>query len=225
MPWPKAHKAATRARIVRAAAAAFRARGVSGVRVDEIMASVGLTHGGFYSHFASKDELLAAALEQANAETLDLLRGALAAAGADQRLQAAIAAYLSPWHAAHPDRGCPVPALGPELARMPGKTRRRLAQTISSRLDWMRGLGAGRATDDVAAGEIVGVLACMVGGVMLARAAGGDSAAILDGCRAFLDRALAGGPADGRPKAKPRRRAGRAARTLRKTRRTSRGSA
>src|SRR5262245_21351607 len=95
MPWPRDHKARTRERIVRAAAAAFRARGVGEVGVHDLMARAGLTHGGFYAHFDSKDALVAAALDAADEETLAFL-------GQDRPdLAAVVDAYLSPPHAAH----------------------------------------------------------------------------------------------------------------------------
>lgn len=191
MPWPKDHKPLTRDRIVQTAAAAFRARGIAGVRVDEIMAGAGLTHGGFYAHFSSKDDLLREALEQASGQTLETLSTALESVPEERRLRAVIDAYLSPEHAAHPDRGCPVAALGPELARAGGKSQRTLAHAISRRLDWLRGLvpvqRRGRVQDE----QVVGALACMVGGLVLARVVGEkDSPKLLAACREFVHRAL-----------------------------------
>ena len=68
MAWPKHRKRETRQRIVGAAAEAFRRRGIEGVGVDEVMARAGLTHGGFYAHFRSKDELVADAMAHAAEE-------------------------------------------------------------------------------------------------------------------------------------------------------------
>ncbi len=188
MPWPAGHKQRTRERIIEAAAAAFRARGIAGVRVEEIMAAAGLTHGGFYAHFAAKDDLLGPAIERAAGEMLEMMSSATASAGDDRQLRAAIDAYLSPGHVEHPERGCPVAALGPELARGQPKARRELSRAIRERLAWLRQLlpRTRRQDDDLA----VGVLACMVGGIVLARAMGDKgSAPILDACRRFLHRA------------------------------------
>lgn len=193
MPWPEGHKARTRERIVEAAAEAFRARGVAGVRIEEIMADAGLTHGGFYAHFSSKDALVGPALERASGQTLEMLGGVARAREDDARFGAAIDAYLSRAHAAHPERGCPVAALGAEVARSGGSARRDLARGIQERLAWMRGLLPRRWRRGVRAQDeqVVGTLACMVGGVILARAAGGKEAdAILDACRGFLHRTL-----------------------------------
>ena len=87
MPWPDDHKARTREKIVQAAAAAFRAGGVAGVRLEDVMARAGLTHGGFYAHFGSKEELLREALGHASSQTVDMLSKPLASTPAENRLQ------------------------------------------------------------------------------------------------------------------------------------------
>ena len=191
MPWPEGHKARTRERIVRAAADAFRARGVAGVRVEEIMAGAGMTHGGFYAHFSSKDELIGLALDHASGQTLEMLSAAAGSLGREQQFLSVIDAYLSAAHAAHPERGCPVAALGPEVSRT-ARTQSQLRRGIQDRLEWMRRLLPNRRTrarehED----QVVGTLACMIGGVILARAIGGKgSEAILESCRRFLHRTV-----------------------------------
>src|SRR5262249_42575249 len=140
MPWPKQHRQQTRQRIVETAAAAFRVHGIEGVRVDEVMARAGLTHGGFYSHFRSKEALAREVIDFASAQTVEALAKASKGASDETRLHAAIDAYLSPEHAAHPDRGCPVAAIGPEIIRAGGPLRQRLALRIRERLEWMRRL-------------------------------------------------------------------------------------
>lgn len=189
MAWPRDHKARTHTRIVQAAAAALRERGIAEVGVDAIMEEAGLTRGGFYAHFASKDELVAEALDQADAETLALLDPPGQRATARHRLHAMVDAYLSDLHAAHPERGCPIAALGPEVARAGGKSRRRLAARLAGRIEWMKSLlpAGGKS----AGSRAVPILACMVGGLVLARAAGRDQGAdILASCRAFLHQAI-----------------------------------
>lgn len=191
MPWAADYKSQTRARIVAAAAVALRAKGVSGVGVADVMAEAGLTHGGFYSHFSSKDDLLAQALEHANRQSLALLGASLDTASAEKGLHAVVDAYLSPWHVAHVDDGCPVAAVGPEVARAGGRMRRNLGRFIRERLDWLGGLIRGGRRTRAQEEQVVGTLACMVGGLILARAVGEkDSAALLEACRGFLRRAL-----------------------------------
>ncbi len=215
MPWPEDYKTRTRARIVAAAAAALRAKGVSGAGVADIMAGAGLTHGGFYAHFRSKDDLVAEALEHAGRQSFARLAGAVGSASAETRLHAVVDAYLSPWHVTHPDAGCPVAALGPEVARAGGRAQRKLGRTIRERLDWLRGLIPAGRPGRVREEQAVGVLACMLGGVVLARAVGEEeSAALLEACRGFLHRALGDAP-EARGRAKPAARRAKAVRVKR----------
>jgi TetR/AcrR family transcriptional repressor of nem operon len=194
MPWPKDHKSKTREKIVSSAAAAFRAEGIPGVSVDDVMSNAGLTHGAFYAHFDSKDDLVSAAIDHSSAETVARFSKALDALPPGDRFAGAIDAYLSPLHAAHPEVGCPVATLGPEVARTEGKAHRELARGIRRRLEWLRSLlpkplqRRSKARDD----ELMGTLACMIGGLILARAVGPDeSDAVLESTRRFLARARA----------------------------------
>src|SRR6516164_310156 len=140
MPWPDKHKGKTRSRILGAAAAAFRSRGISNVGVAEVMRTAGLTHGGFYAHFASKDDLLAEALKLAMEQVEAHLTRAMHNAPAEDRLLAAASSYLSPQHLAHPEQGCPVAALGPEVVRGNKRLRQILAEGITRRLGKIRDL-------------------------------------------------------------------------------------
>jgi TetR/AcrR family transcriptional repressor of nem operon len=207
MPWPDDHKARTREKIVQAAAAAFRAGGVAGVRLEDVMGRAGLTHGGFYAHFGSKEELLREALEHASTQTVDMLSKPLASIPDESRLQAVIDAYLSPAHVAHPERGCPLATLGPEIARTGGPTHGALAEGVRGRLAWMRQVLPEDQREGASDDQIIGTLACMVGGVILARTVGGkDSAAVLDACREFLRRnAGQSGKRSSSSRTKPRR--------------------
>src|SRR5215813_11189230 len=147
MPWPDDHKLRTRKKIVAAASTAFRGGGISGVRVEDVMAHAGLTHGGFYAHFKSKDDLLCAALEHASEQTIESLSERLADVRDEDRLRTVIDTYLSPAHVANPEAGCPVASLGPEIARAGGRTHRRLGKAVRDRLAWFRELLAPRQRD------------------------------------------------------------------------------
>ncbi|MFM0209575.1 TetR/AcrR family transcriptional regulator [Paraburkholderia sediminicola] len=188
MPWHEKHKQETRARIIAVAARAIRARGPSGVSVAEIMKEAGLTHGGFYAHFASKDELLAEAITRATAETLQFLeKTATDAAGQMPGLADIADAYLGTLHCEHPERGCVLAACGSELARADDATRNALHENVRTYLTWLQQHG-----DDAAGGkaerQIIGALATMVGGMILARAAGDPAEArkVLTAVRGFL---------------------------------------
>lgn len=117
------HKQAARAEIVARASERFRREGIAAVGVRQLMADAGLTHGGFYSHFQSRDDLIAAALEYAAESTLGLFHAAVEAVPQAQKLERLIATYLRPEHRQHPALGCAVSALAPEIARLDVETR------------------------------------------------------------------------------------------------------
>lgn len=124
--------AANRARILAAAARLFRARGIDAVSVAEVMHAAGMTHGGFYRHFPSKADLAAAAIDTAFASLLAGLDRDIAAFGRAGALACYIETYLAPAHAADPSGGCPVAALGSEIARQPEIVRAALARGMDA---------------------------------------------------------------------------------------------
>lgn len=191
MPWPKDHKAKVHEKIVAQAAAALRSGGVGGLGVEDVMAQVGLTHGAFYAHFADKDELVREALEHADAETLDRFTKVVAGVPDEAKFRAAVEAYLCAPHASHPEVGCPVAALAPEITRAGGKAKRVVAGQVRSRIEWLRTLLPKRLRGGGADEVVIGALACMVGGIVLARVVGGqDAAAILEATRRFVARGM-----------------------------------
>jgi TetR/AcrR family transcriptional repressor of nem operon len=106
-----AEKAETHERIVEHAAQAFREHG-SGVGIGEVMKELGLTHGGFYRHFESKDDLLVAAISQALSEVADRLERIAEKVEPAKRLEAIITAYLSTEHLRHPETWCALALYG-----------------------------------------------------------------------------------------------------------------
>ncbi len=129
MRYTEEHKAATHSRIVLAAARQFRSRGIAGVAVAALMRKVGLTHGGFYAHFKSKESLFTEAIDAACLETTEQLQ----ALGADQPAalpRAMVEYYLSSSHRDHPERGCAIAALGSEIARLSPALRGQFEQRI-----------------------------------------------------------------------------------------------
>src|SRR2546427_11247309 len=129
-------KEQTRERILRAAARAIRRHGYEGVGVADVMKEAGLTHGGFYAHFESRDALLAAAADQAGAESIENLTRAIAAGKPGQELMALVDTYLSDRHVAAPEHGCAIAAAGSEVPRQQAEVRRAAGRRIKE-LIWL----------------------------------------------------------------------------------------
>jgi TetR/AcrR family transcriptional regulator, transcriptional repressor for nem operon len=119
MRYDPAHKEESRQKILEAAARQFRGAGAEAVRVADVMQAAGLTHGGFYKHFADKDELFVAAVRTALAQTAtDIVAVAQGSTG-PAALRKLIGFYLSEAHLNNPVMGCALAALGSEIARLP----------------------------------------------------------------------------------------------------------
>ena len=127
MRYEPEHKKQTRDRIVRNAARKVRAEGLSGPGVATVMKASGLTVGGFYKHFRSKDELLADAIALGFSEFSEKVFASLQSIPPQNRWKEVVRWYLSPEHCNHPDTGCPVVTLAPEIARTKLSVRKRMA--------------------------------------------------------------------------------------------------
>jgi TetR/AcrR family transcriptional repressor of nem operon len=166
---PASKKEETRERILHAAARAIRKHGYEGVGVADVMKEAGLTHGGFYAHFKSRDALLAAAAEHEGVESSEYLSRAIAAAKPGQELMALVDAYLSDGHVAAPEQGCAIAAAGSEVPRQQADVRRVARRRIKDIIglierqfpEW----GKSAAHD-----KAMGIAATLVGSVVLARA-------------------------------------------------------
>ena len=169
-------KAAARNRILTAAARAVRDHGAEGVGVAAVMREAGLTHGTFYAHFASKEDLVAQAIGHA-AETF------LADLAARARTRGVAAAYLDPAHVEDRGEGCAVAALGPEASRMEGDVFEAMAAHVERSIATVQDL----LGDPPRATAIAG-FATVLGGLILARAATdpGQRDEILAACRDAL---------------------------------------
>jgi AcrR family transcriptional regulator len=132
---PASRKEETHERIVEVAARAIRRTGYGGTGVADIMKEAGLTHGGFYAHFDSRDALLAEAGDRAGAESVALAARVAAAAPPGLAIQAMMQAYLSPEHIAAIETGCPVSALGSEMPRQAPEVRRAATIHIKEMID------------------------------------------------------------------------------------------
>src|SRR3954469_4878412 len=117
MRYSDSHKQETRQKVVRAAAAAVRAKGPEGVGVAEIMAEAGLTHGGFYAHFPNKEALVVAAIEESFGQSSRRFARMLDGKDPAQSLAGFVDAYVSLEHRANAAGGCPIAALSSDLPR------------------------------------------------------------------------------------------------------------
>lgn len=157
--------AQTRERIVATAARLFRERGVGGTGVADVMKAAGLTHGGFYRHFDSKDALAAEAIGHAVCQSLDALERLDGSEGRAPALSDYIDRYLSNEHVEQPGRGCPLAALGGEAPHVPGEVATRLEQGSERTIAV---LAAAMAGDSERAAAL---MATLLGTIVLARIA------------------------------------------------------
>jgi TetR/AcrR family transcriptional repressor of nem operon len=167
MRYPPEHKTRTRDRIVRNAARKLRAEGLSASGVASVMEASGLTVGGFYKHFQSKDELLADAVAQAFLES-EKVYSSLKNVPREERWKEIVQRYLSPEHCDHPDTGCPVAALGPEIARSKVELRKRVSGLMKERAERWVEFMPGKTTTERERNFHV-IFSSMVGTVSVAR--------------------------------------------------------
>lgn len=173
MPYTAEHKQRTRQRIVREAAHAFREQGLDGVSIPEVMGHAGLTHGGFYAHFPSKDALIAASFAEGFGESAERLLDQGEGLPSGEALTTIIRAYLSRAHRDTPATGCVVPALTGEVARGSAEVRagftvalRAYAHRLAALLPAVNATAAPTDRD----ADALALLAGMAGALQLARA-------------------------------------------------------
>jgi TetR/AcrR family transcriptional repressor of nem operon len=159
--------AENRERIIRTAARLFREKGFDGVGVADLMKSAGLTHGGFYGHFASKNELAATACDNALMKSRERW-AAIAEAGGGEALEKMVRSYLSEAHRDKPGSGCALAALGPDAARQDAAIRRSLTEGLKGLVEILEQVLGGRSDADRHQAALA-VMAEMVGAVMLSR--------------------------------------------------------
>lgn len=169
MRYDSEHKARTRERILHEAAAAIRADGADRIGVAAIMTRAGLTHGGFYAHFASKDELVAHAIDHMFMERRQHLLKQRDAGDPRAALSRFIDYYLSIAHCQAPDKGCPLPALASDLPRLPQAARVRYDAGVELLLRDVAELLTRAGVADAPA-QAASVVAELSGALTLARA-------------------------------------------------------
>lgn len=160
--------ALNRERIVEAAARLFREKGYDGIGVADLMKGAGLTHGGFYGHFESKEALLAEACAKALDGSVERWQK-IAAKAPEAALDQIAANYLSAEHRDHPGHGCAVTSLGADVARLGPPARKALTDGARGQIEVLTELVPG----EDAAGrrkKALATYAAMVGAIVLARA-------------------------------------------------------
>ena len=172
MRYSKEHKQETHARIVRKASVRLREKGAHGIGVADLMKEAGLTHGGFYAHFDSREALVIEAFAYAMDRSVEGWRKIAAETPPEKRLSTIIDSYVSTVHRDDPGRGCAVPTLGAEIARESAKTRK----AFSAKLDQLIDVMADQIPDvprRTARRQAMGTLATMMGTLVMSRVAGG----------------------------------------------------
>lgn len=168
MRYPAAHKQETRERIVRAAARRFRSRGSDASGIGDLMRDLRLTHGGFYRHFGSKEELFIEAFEHSLQERGRRIVSAVEHAPRGREVKALIDAYLDVGHCDNVADGCPVAALASELARRPRRVRAAFQRVLRNHIRRVASYVPG-ATDDERESKARLLFSGMAGTLSLAR--------------------------------------------------------
>ena len=137
MRYSKEHKQETHARIVKKASVRLREKGAHGIGVADLMKEAGLTHGGFYAHFDSREALVIEAFAYAMDRANERWRKMAEQTPPEKRLSAIVETYLTAVHRDDPGHGCAVPALGAEIARESPKTRKAFAAKLEQMIDMM----------------------------------------------------------------------------------------
>ena len=186
--YPKGQKSETRGRILKAAARLFRESGYDGVGVDAIMNEAGLTAGGFYSHFSSKESLFAEAMATTLAPKNTLRKARNASPDSTDALGSLIKGYLSRTHRDSVGEGCPLPALTSDVARKSDATRESYERQFLGFLDEIEDLLADGSSSRRE--RALAIIAQCVGGLMLARAVKDENLSdqILKSCRLAANR-------------------------------------
>jgi TetR/AcrR family transcriptional repressor of nem operon len=171
MRYSKEHKQETHARIVKKASVRLREKGAHGIGVADLMKDAGLTHGGFYAHFDSREALVIEAFAHAMDRGTEHWRKLAERTSPEKRLATIVDSYLTTLHRDDPGHGCAIPTLGAEIARENPRTRK----AFSAKLEQMIDMLAAQIPDvprKAARKQATAILATMMGTLVLARVAG-----------------------------------------------------
>jgi TetR/AcrR family transcriptional repressor of nem operon len=195
MRYSKEHKQETHDRIVRKASVRLREKGAHGIGVADLMKEAGLTHGGFYAHFDSRDALVIEAFNYAMERSTARWRKMAEGTPPEKRFASIVETYLTPLHRDDAGHGCAITSLGAEIARESPRTRKAFAAKIDEMIEMI----ADQLPDlprKAARKQAIAALATMMGTLVLSRIAGSGE---------FSDEVLAAGRETvlGRNTAKP----------------------
>jgi len=185
MRYSQDHKAQTHQRIIKEASERFRKDGIGATGLQPLMKALGLTHGGFYSHFKSKDDLVEKALQAAGDQVADLCAELFSQ---ENPLAAFIDTYLSEWHQTSPHEGCPLLTISSELG-LRGQPSPTSDLVLKARLDQIQETLEGENTAE----RSIVIMSTLVGALLLSRSVADDGLAqqILDVTREHLKRSEA----------------------------------
>jgi TetR/AcrR family transcriptional repressor of nem operon len=168
MRYQPGHKAEIHQKIVKDASRRVRSGGLNGAAVATVMADTGLTHGGFYKHFASKDDLLVESLAEGFREIADTLVRAAEQSPPREGWKAIVRTYLRPEHCEHPELGCPLATLGPELARVDKRMKPQIVAELVTYKSRMLPFMPGRRTADKER-AFFAIFSTIIGAIEIAR--------------------------------------------------------
>jgi len=191
---PGSIKAETHERIVKTAARAIREHGYGGASVADVMKQAGLTHGGFYAHFESREAMLEEAVDCAASEGRARLTAVSERAEPGRELEAIVGSYLSDHHVEHPGSGCTLAALGSETARQAPALRKIATRQVNGLAELLAAQLPGDAAENRE--RALAMLSAMVGAIALSRVV--DDPALSRALREAVLRSAVAEPARGR---------------------------
>ncbi|MET4799479.1 TetR/AcrR family transcriptional regulator [Bradyrhizobium sp. LB11.1] len=171
MRYSREHKQETHDRIVKKASVRLREKGAHGIGVADLMKEAGLTHGGFYAHFDSREALVIEAFAYAMDRSVEHWRKQSDQVAPEKQLTQIVETYLSVLHRDNPGHGCSIPALGAEIARESPKTRKAFAGKLDEMIEMMTDF-IPNLPRKAARKQAIATLATMAGTLLLARIAG-----------------------------------------------------
>ncbi len=182
----KDQAAENRARIIEVASQQFRQKGFDGIGVADLMKNAGLTHGGFYGHFASKDDLIAVSCDEAMKRSAEKWN-TLAEQGPEEALAAIVSSYLAKNHSGGLANSCTMAMLAPDIARHGGEVQTNFTNGTKKLLEILESVTSG-SSDKARRERAIATMAGLVGAVVLSRAVNDPAFAneILDAGRAFF---------------------------------------